>query len=223
MIAVDANDNNGGDGPQIPNNGASNSSSTPSASASHARRNLLHDVQHQHPITPPANSPHRQRRQPKGKGNALPFIALSLAIALTAALNFLNRGQQTVVQRDMQLQHARGDDYDSDLSTIRKRSSERQRIEELEQQIEELQQKNERLIRHELPSATWSRSVNSFWWPSVQSSGLLAKLSTLQNPSDCSSPQTKFMIWRSGPEPALDNRGLTAWAHTATWHMLHGK
>eukprot|EP00956_Cyclotella_meneghiniana_P007826 scaffold10442_cov22-Cyclotella_meneghiniana.AAC.1 len=29
------------------------------------------------------------------------------------------------------------------------------------------------------------------------------------------------MIWRSRLEPELDNRGLTAWAHTATWHMLH--
>eukprot|EP00956_Cyclotella_meneghiniana_P041434 scaffold226965_cov20-Cyclotella_meneghiniana.AAC.1 len=141
-----------------------------------------------------------------------------------------------MVHRDtMQLQHAHGDDNDLDVSTvIRKRSSERQRIEELEQQIKELQRQNERLT-HELSSiphssvmssaysatSTWSRSVNSFWWPSHKSSGLLAKLSALQNPSDCSSPQTKYLIWRSGPEPALDNRGLTAWAHTATWHMLH--
>lgn len=174
---------------------------------------------------------HSSAKKPKARRNTLPIIALALAIVLVAALNFLNRGQQIIVQRD--LQHSDGDDYASSRKKskyeIKEHTNEKERIQELEQQ-------NERLI-HELAVASVSKSttymqrstyqikassINSFWWPSLDS-GLLAKLSAFQNPSDCSSPKTRFLIWRSMPESKDDTRGLSAWGHTATWQLLHGE
>jgi hypothetical protein len=65
-------------------------------------------------------------------------------------------------------------------------------------------------------------SINSFWWPSLDS-GLLSKISHFQNPPDCSSPDAKFFVWRSLPKSHDDTRGLSAFGHTATWHLVHGE
>ena len=67
-------------------------------------------------------------------------------------------------------------------------------------------------------------SINSYWWPSAENmGGLLGKIYATQNPLDCSSPSTKFFVWRSRPgtENERDTRGLTAWAHAGASHMLH--
>jgi hypothetical protein len=64
-------------------------------------------------------------------------------------------------------------------------------------------------------------SINTFWWPSFDS-GLLAKISALQNPADCSSPNTKFFVWRSIAKERDDHRGLTAYGHTGMWQLMHG-
>lgn len=66
-----------------------------------------------------------------------------------------------------------------------------------------------------------ANSINSFWWPSLES-GLLAKLASYQNPLHCSSSDTKFFVWRSLPKSHDDTRGLSAWGHTATWQLMHG-
>ena len=70
---------------------------------------------------------------------------------------------------------------------------------------------------------TKSLSINTFWWPSLQEGGLLQKVHTLQHPANCTSPNTKYFAWLSGPEPWLDTRGLTAWGHTFMKQMMHGK
>jgi hypothetical protein len=67
-----------------------------------------------------------------------------------------------------------------------------------------------------------SQSISSYWWPSAEENGgLLGRLSALQNPADCSSPSTRFFVWRSKMKYQDDTRGLTAWAHAATSHLLH--
>jgi hypothetical protein len=65
-------------------------------------------------------------------------------------------------------------------------------------------------------------SINSFWWPSLDS-GLLAKISSFQNPPDCNSPDVKYFVWRSLPKNHDDTRGLSAFGHTATWQLVHGE
>ncbi|KAL7539857.1 hypothetical protein ACHAXR_009672 [Thalassiosira sp. AJA248-18] len=65
-----------------------------------------------------------------------------------------------------------------------------------------------------------ANSINSYWWPSAQDGGgLLGKIYQAQNPTDCSS--SKFFVWRSKKDNAHDTRGLTAWAHAASGHLLH--
>lgn len=66
-----------------------------------------------------------------------------------------------------------------------------------------------------------ANSINSYWWPSVKDGGLLGKIYATQHPLDCSSPSTKFFVWRSSPQNEKDTRGLTAWAHSGTYHLLH--
>ncbi|KAL9189901.1 hypothetical protein ACHAXT_009576 [Thalassiosira profunda] len=67
-----------------------------------------------------------------------------------------------------------------------------------------------------------ANSINSYWWPSVKDGGgLLTKIYNAQHPSDCASPSTKFLVWRSKKDNEHDTRGLTAWAHAFTSHLLH--
>lgn len=66
-------------------------------------------------------------------------------------------------------------------------------------------------------------SINTFWWPSVQGGGLLQKIHALQHPTNCTSRDTRYFVWLSGPEPWLDKRGLTAWGHTFMKQLMHGK
>jgi hypothetical protein len=66
-----------------------------------------------------------------------------------------------------------------------------------------------------------SSSLTSYWWPSQDDGGLLAKIYKVQHPADCSSPSTKFFVWRSLVENERDTRGLTAWAHAGSSHLLH--
>ncbi|KAL7524839.1 hypothetical protein ACHAXR_000738, partial [Thalassiosira sp. AJA248-18] len=56
-------------------------------------------------------------------------------------------------------------------------------------------------------SAQQHGSITSYWWPSVEDGGLLGKIYAVQNPADCKSPSTKFLLWQSGEQ----KRGLTAW------------
>ena len=65
-------------------------------------------------------------------------------------------------------------------------------------------------------------SINSYWWPSP-TSGLLGKLYSAQNPSDCSADSTKFFVWRSRIGYEKDTRGLTAWGHACKSHLMHGE
>eukprot|EP00584_Thalassiosira_punctigera_P023602 CAMPEP_0172574408 /NCGR_PEP_ID=MMETSP1067-20121228/136689_1 /TAXON_ID=265564 ORGANISM="Thalassiosira punctigera, Strain Tpunct2005C2" /NCGR_SAMPLE_ID=MMETSP1067 /ASSEMBLY_ACC=CAM_ASM_000444 /LENGTH=461 /DNA_ID=CAMNT_0013367037 /DNA_START=152 /DNA_END=1537 /DNA_ORIENTATION=+ len=67
-----------------------------------------------------------------------------------------------------------------------------------------------------------SNPVSSYWWPSAEDGGgLLGKMNLVQNPSDCSSPSTKFLVWRSMRKNEGDTRGLTAWGHAGASHLLH--
>jgi len=43
----------------------------------------------------------------------------------------------------------------------------------------------------------------------------------MQNPADCSAPSTKFLVWRSMENNEKDTRGLTAWGHAGSSHLLH--
>jgi hypothetical protein len=65
-------------------------------------------------------------------------------------------------------------------------------------------------------------AINSFWWPSTHS-GLVGKIYAAQNPSNCSSESTKYLVWRSLDKNADDTRGLSAWGHTAKSMLLHGQ
>lgn len=101
-------------------------------------------------------------------------------------------------------------------------------IEELKKEIQRLQQ-NSNPLPQKAETEAKSRpayqikanSINSFWWPSLES-GLLAKVASYQNPPNCSSSDTKFFVWRSLPKSHDDTRGLSAWGHTATWQLMHG-
>lgn len=65
-------------------------------------------------------------------------------------------------------------------------------------------------------------SINSYWWPSAEEGGgMLGKIHASQNPADCSSRSTKFFVWRSRKDSAADTRGLTAFAHAGSSHLLH--
>jgi hypothetical protein len=65
------------------------------------------------------------------------------------------------------------------------------------------------------------RSVTSYYWPSKKDGGLLRKIHSIQHPNDCLSPNTKFLVWQAMVNPEKDTRGLTAWAHAASSHLLH--
>ena len=68
-----------------------------------------------------------------------------------------------------------------------------------------------------------ANSINSYWWPSEEGGGVLAKIHMAQNPSDCSSESTKYFVWRSRPgsENLSDTRGLSAWAHAGASNLAH--
>mmetsp|Transcript_5308 Transcript_5308/g.9887 ORF Transcript_5308/g.9887 Transcript_5308/m.9887 type:complete len:455 (+) Transcript_5308:193-1557(+) len=69
---------------------------------------------------------------------------------------------------------------------------------------------------------TKDQHINTFWWPSPEEyGGILGKIHDFQNPSDCSAASAKFFVWRSKSDNENDTRGLTAWAHAASSHMLH--
>eukprot|EP00986_Skeletonema_menzelii_P011052 scaffold5559_cov158-Skeletonema_menzelii.AAC.4 len=73
---------------------------------------------------------------------------------------------------------------------------------------------NSRLLRK-------ANSLTSYWWPSQDDGGLLAKIYSIQHPADCLSPSTKFFVVRSPRRIEKDTRGLTAFAHAASNHLLH--
>ena len=75
------------------------------------------------------------------------------------------------------------------------------------------------LDRESSPLLIKANSVNSYWWPSTESGGLLGKMYAKQNPVDCAA--AKYLVWRSLPNNENDTRGLTAWAHSGTYHLLH--
>ncbi|KAL7548611.1 hypothetical protein ACHAWF_011885 [Thalassiosira exigua] len=67
-----------------------------------------------------------------------------------------------------------------------------------------------------------AQSINSYWWPSAESSGgLLGKIHAAQNPTNCSARATRYFVWRSRRDSARDTRGLTAWAHAGASHLVH--
>ena len=68
-----------------------------------------------------------------------------------------------------------------------------------------------------------ARSIQRFYWPDASNSPLVAKLYKLMHPTDCDSPNTKYLIWRSLRKNEEDTRGLSAWGHTGTWMLLHGE
>ena len=72
------------------------------------------------------------------------------------------------------------------------------------------------------PLLVKANSINSYWWPSAEDGGgILGRIHSMQNPSDCTSPSTKFFVWRSLAKNEKDTRGLTAWAHAAMSNLLH--
>jgi hypothetical protein len=72
------------------------------------------------------------------------------------------------------------------------------------------------------PLLVKANSINSYWWPSAESGGgLLGRIHAAQNPSDCTSPSTKYFVWRSMKDNENDTRGLTAWAHAGVSHLFH--
>ncbi|KAL7531851.1 hypothetical protein ACHAWF_003945 [Thalassiosira exigua] len=66
-----------------------------------------------------------------------------------------------------------------------------------------------------------SRPVASYWWPAASDGGLIGKIHAVQNPSDCAKPSSRFLVWRSMRRNQQDTRGLTAWAHAGSSHLLH--
>mmetsp|Transcript_2525 Transcript_2525/g.4547 ORF Transcript_2525/g.4547 Transcript_2525/m.4547 type:complete len:449 (-) Transcript_2525:36-1382(-) len=64
-------------------------------------------------------------------------------------------------------------------------------------------------------------TITSYWWPSVEDGGLLGKMHAIQNPSDCASASTRFLVWQSMKNNEKDTRGLTAWGHAGASHLLH--
>ncbi len=72
------------------------------------------------------------------------------------------------------------------------------------------------------PLLVKANSINSYWWPSAEETGgILGKIQLMQNPPDCTSPSTKFFVWRSLDKNKKDTRGLTAWAHAGMSNLLH--
>ncbi len=66
-----------------------------------------------------------------------------------------------------------------------------------------------------------ANSLTGYWWPSKDDGGILAKIHKVQHPADCSSPSTKFFVLRSLKQFNKDTRGLTAFAHAGSSHLLH--
>lgn len=66
-----------------------------------------------------------------------------------------------------------------------------------------------------------ANSLTGYWWPSKNDGGLLAKIHNVQHPADCSSPSTKFFVLRAPRRPEKDTRGLSAFAHAGSSHLLH--
>mmetsp|Transcript_32001 Transcript_32001/g.69130 ORF Transcript_32001/g.69130 Transcript_32001/m.69130 type:complete len:418 (+) Transcript_32001:160-1413(+) len=66
------------------------------------------------------------------------------------------------------------------------------------------------------------KSVTAYWWPSAEDGGgLIGKIHAIQNPDDCASSTTKFLVWQSMKNNEKDTRGLTAWGHAGSTHLLH--
>ncbi|KAL7550180.1 hypothetical protein ACHAWF_013425 [Thalassiosira exigua] len=64
--------------------------------------------------------------------------------------------------------------------------------------------------------------INSFWWPSPESSGgFLSAIHAVQHPRNCTANTTKFFVMRSHRENSRDNRGLSAWSTVTMQHMQH--
>ena len=86
---------------------------------------------------------------------------------------------------------------------------------------------NEKKASHVFTSSSTSRlvqkanSLTSYWWPSQEDGGILAKIHKIQHPADCSSPSTRFFVLRSIRRNEKDTRGLTAFAHAGSSHLLH--
>ena len=74
--------------------------------------------------------------------------------------------------------------------------------------------------KHVPPLVTKANSINSYWWPSIESGGLLGKIYLKQHPKDCASPSTKYLFWRSRQDNEKDTRGLTAWGHAGASNLL---
>ena len=96
---------------------------------------------------------------------------------------------------------------------------------ELEERIRQLNEKVTTPQQHKSssllsPLQIKANSINSYWWPSTDGGGLLGAIYRKQHPADCTSPSTKYFVWRSRPENEKDTRGLTAWAHSGMSHLL---
>jgi len=90
------------------------------------------------------------------------------------------------------------------------------------------QNENTELMHNNLSSSSSSSrlvrkasSLTSYWWPSPDDGGIVAKIHKVQNPTNCASPSTKFFVLRSLRKNEQDTRGLTAWAHSGSSHLLH--
>jgi len=72
------------------------------------------------------------------------------------------------------------------------------------------------------PLLVKAKSIDSYWWPSAEEGGgMLGKIRASQNPADCSSQSTKFFVWRSIRDSERDTRGLSAFAHAGSSHLIH--
>ena len=136
------------------------------------------------------------------------LLGLALATLLVASLNFMHYAN-TQQLRD-EIEHLNKE--------LRQARDQAQRSSSGSSSVESKTKPS----HHALQYQTKANSINSFWWPSPQQGGLLAKIHLLQNPADCNSPSTRYFVWRSLNKRRDDHRGLSAWGHTAMWQLLHG-
>jgi hypothetical protein len=146
------------------------------------------------------------------------LVGLVLAMLFIASLNLL---------------HGEFDQYKTTSQFISESSdsSPNQEIQGLKQKLKsslEDAKRKEEEIRSLKSQRTQSEhiikafAINSFWWPSTHT-GLLGKIYSAQNPSNCSSESTKYLVWRSLVKNADDTRGLSAFGHTAKSMLMHGQ
>ena len=75
---------------------------------------------------------------------------------------------------------------------------------------------------HTASSSHKFNHISSYWWPSPSTSGgFLSAIHHFQHSTDCSSPNTKYLVLQSLQNSAKDNRGLSAWASVSLHHFLH--